>query len=85
MSQGFNLIDDSEQEDFEGAITSKGLNVSDFEISQNPNQTTHPITNISGTITIQYKPTQKAITYNAGTGSSWPMSFQHDLNTGKFK
>jgi hypothetical protein len=70
------LIDDSEKEDFENAILEKGLDVSDFEVTeqQDPMQGAG-VQPITGTVKILRKSTRRGKTYAAGHGTSWPADF----------
>ncbi len=87
------LITDSEMDDFEAAIVAAGLEVDDFnavplEYDEVPlgddESTVIEPSAITGTVTVHRISTDEAITYRAGSGSSWTQAFEADLHAGHF-
>jgi hypothetical protein len=79
------LIDDSEKEDFENTILEKGLNVSDFEVTeQRDPMRCAGVQPMTGTVKILRKSTRREKIYTAGHGTSWPADFSDDLDHGLF-
>ena len=85
------LITDSEMDDFEAVIVAAGLEVDDFnaveddEVPLGDDESTviEPYA-ITGTVTVHRISTDEAITYRAGSGSSWTQAFEADLHAGHF-
>ncbi len=79
------MVSDSEREDFTQAINRNGLDVDDFELTE---QRDPPIGTdvqpITGQVTIRRKSTGAEKIYAAGHGSSWPAEFEQDLRQGFF-
>ena len=79
------LITDSEMEDFDAAIRGAGFEVDDFSVVDMEDEPTAKEQDpISGTVTVQRKSTDEAITYRAGHLSTWVKKFEADLYEGKF-
>jgi len=79
------LIHYSEMDDFKATIIKAGLNVDDFEVTEQadaPAATEHMNT---GTVTVTYKPTGFAHEYRGGHLSTWTVEFDDDLNRNVFQ
>ncbi len=79
------MVNDSEREDFTQAINHHGLDVDDFELTEQRDQPIGTdVQPITGQVTIRRKSTGAEKTYDAGHGSSWPAEFEQDLQQGGF-
>jgi hypothetical protein len=79
------MLDDSEIEDFNSELAKAGFNVDDFNpIAQEDDLVSGVIEATTGTVTVHRNSTDQSITYQAGNGPSWVVSFVTDLVAGKF-
>ncbi|MGD0828148.1 MAG: hypothetical protein ABSA09_08710 [Desulfobaccales bacterium] len=78
------MILESEKEDFDQAILSKGFNLSDFELTSQREPIHSKEYAIKGYVTVERKSTGKHKKYKAGHGSAWASEFIQDLNQGFF-
>ncbi len=79
------LITNSEMEDFDAAIRGAGFEVHDFIVVDLEDEPTAKEQDaITGTVTVQRKSTDHAITYRAGHGSTWVADFLADFHAGEY-
>jgi hypothetical protein len=78
------MILEAEKEDFDRAISSKGLDPSDFELTCQREPIHGVEYAIKGHVTVKRKSTGKHKIYKAGHGSAWTPNFAEDLNQGVF-
>ncbi len=77
------LIHDSEREDFVQYVVAANLNVVDFELTEQEDETrTIGVAVWTGTVTVTYKPTGISRTYKVST---WSADFEDDLKSNVFK
>ena len=79
------MVSDSTREDFVGAIKRHGLDVDDFELTEqrDPPRGTD-VQPFTGQVTIRRKSTGAEKTYASGHDSRWPAEFDDDLGEGVF-
>jgi hypothetical protein len=79
------IIDKSELEDFNNSILSRGLALSDFELTEQE-EPMHgvDVQPIIGQVNVKRKSTGVHMTYRAGHCSHWAADFVQDLNRGVF-
>ncbi len=79
------LISDSEMDDFDAAILQAGFDINDFRVVDLEDEPTAKEQDaITGTVTVQRKSTDHAITYRAGHGSIWVADFLADFYAGEY-
>ena len=79
------MVSDSVTEDCIQAIERQGLDVDDFELTEqrDPPRGTD-VQPFTGQVTIRRKSTGAERTYASGHGSTWPAEFDDDLSQGVF-
>ncbi len=80
------LITDSERADFERVIVQAGLDVDDFELTEQRDESGPKEQHVrTGRVTVTYKPMGITCSYHAGHVSAWLMEFEHDLKRKAFQ
>ena len=79
------MIEPSEREDYEQAIRDRGLEPSDFEVTESPQLSSgERVTPDTGSVTVKRKSTGAELQYSSGHGTAWPIEFAIDLKNGRF-
>lgn len=81
----FEVVCETEYEDFKKLLELSGRSVDDFELSEIEDPMVGVgVQPITGRVTVTHKPTGKSKTYECGNATAWVAQFRNDLIAGAY-